>query len=176
MADEIELKFLDIDKDAMIKKIEALGAEKKYDEVLEGYKIIGGDCTLNDSTKDELRVRKIGDKIFLTFKGPRQDSNMTIREELEVEVSDMETTKKIMERLGFATVKLATKRRIHYELGETHFEIELFDFIPPYLEIETHTTEAMEKACKQLTLDIREGKIGMISEIYPDLFKKVADL
>ncbi|MEJ7608858.1 MAG: class IV adenylate cyclase [Bryobacteraceae bacterium] len=62
-----------------------------------------------------LRVRATGDGGgLLTFKGKAEDSRHKVREELEITTSDAETTKRILEHLGFSP-------RFRYEKYRTEF-------------------------------------------------------
>ncbi len=83
-----------------------------------------------------LRLRQ-ADRAWLTFKAPPSapDSEFKIRRELEVQVSDFTTTRKILEELGFATVRVYEKWRETFKLGGTHF---CMDDLPygEFLEIE----------------------------------------
>jgi len=83
-----------------------------------------------------LRLRQ-AERAWLTFKAPpfAPDSKFKIRRELEVQVSDFTTTRKIMEALGFATVRVYEKWRETFTLGDTHF---CMDELPygDFLEIE----------------------------------------
>jgi predicted adenylyl cyclase CyaB len=169
MAKEVELKFMDIDKDEMIKKILALGAIKKYETTLENVGFDGPGFSRNSSQENYLRIRKINDDAFLTFKGPAENSHLKIREEHEVKVSDYEETVKIFEAMGLTAFRF-TKNRTHFELDDIHFEIDEWGFIDPFLEIEA-PEEQMEGVCQRLGLDIKEGRNQIITEIYPEKFK-----
>jgi len=169
MAAEIELKFLEIDPVEMERKIVALGARKVYDHTLRSAGFDGNGVSPRDSSKNYLRVRQIGEQTYLTFKGPLTDPAIAVRDELEVEVNDFAQTVKILERLGYNS-RISEKRRIHYELGKIHFELEFYGNIPPYLEIEATTKEDLLQACAKLGLDPAQGKNLLIVELYPDKF------
>lgn len=71
-------------------------ARAKEDNLLMDYS--GGDLTESGSA---LRLRKYGQKRILTFKGPRiEDERLKIREEIETEIGDFQSMKKILERMG----------------------------------------------------------------------------
>ena len=169
MALEIELKFLDINQTEIIRKLQELGAQQKYQTTLHNATFESAMVSPRDSSKQFLRVRKIDDTVFLTYKAPAQDSSLTIREEIEMTVDHFENTIKIFETLGFRAIRY-TKKRTHFELGKIHFEIDEWGFIPPFLEIETHSKEDMVHICQRLGLTINEGRKGMITEIYPEKF------
>ncbi len=83
-----------------------------------------------------LRLRQ-ADRAWLTFKSPPSapDSEFKIQRELEVQISDFTTTRKILEALGFTTVRVYEKWRETFKLEDTHF---CMDELPygEFLEIE----------------------------------------
>lgn len=69
------------------------------------------DRTLEESQR-VLRLRRIGDRQLLTLKGPaRFEDKIKHREELEIEVSDIDTLMAIFHRLGYAPVLRYEKDR-----------------------------------------------------------------
>lgn len=175
MTDEIELKFIEIDKDFIFAKIEKTGAIKKYDKIFKATAFNGLDFSTKDSNKKYLRVRDEGDVVCLTYKSPAKDDKLHIREEIEVEVKEFQKTIEILSKVGLEAGPIITKRRIHYEIetfenmGKVSFEIEEYSKIPIFLEIEVSNIEQMSKICKLLGLNISKGRREMITEIYPEL-------
>jgi len=167
---EVELKFLDINVAEISRKIEALGAVKKYEQDLESYYFVADGFSGKSSHKKGLRVRKIGNRFFITYKDPAKKSDMSVREELEIEVDSFEKAVKLLEKLGFRKGYLTKKHRVHYELGDIAFELDTYDGIPTFLEIETNNEPAMKEVCQKLDLDITDGSKGMIEEIFPEKF------
>ncbi len=168
---EIELKFLDIDKEEMAARLIALGAKKEFDSVAESIIFKGEGFDPGDQSKKYLRLRKVNSKCFLTYKGPREDHHMKIREEIEAEVGDFEEVRKILAKIGFKERSCYDKKRAHFSLGKVHFEIDEYEGIPPFLEIETDSVEMMEKICRDLGLDMKKGTNQVITEAYPGIFK-----
>lgn len=169
---EIELKFLNIDVEEIKKKLEQIGAEISYDALTETYPFLAEGFNGWDSNKKLLRIRKINDDVIITYKGPAQKSNMSSREEIEIKVDNYEAGILLLEKIGFRKGKIFRKHRIHYKLGDIHFELDSVENVPTYLEIETQTEEAMVDICKKLGLDISIGKKGTIVEILSNLPNK----
>ncbi len=168
--EEIELKFLDIGVNEIKEKLEKLGAELIYDSYTESFPFLAEGFHSSDSSKKYLRIRKINEDVKITYKDPAKKSEMTNREEIEISVDNYEEAIKLMEKLGFKKGKIFKKHRIHYELGDIHFELDRLENIPTYLEIETQTEDAMKDICKRLDLNILNGKKGTIVEILPEKF------
>ena len=117
-----------------------------------------------------LRIRRVNDDVQMTYKDPAKESDMTTREEIEIKVDNYEQAIKLIEKLGFEKGKVFRKHRIHYGLGDVHFELDTLENISTYLEIETQTESAMKEICVRLGLDISNGKKGTIVEILPEMF------
>lgn len=172
MADEVELKFLNIDIVTIEAKLKKLGAKKKFDtnmrNIMFFHKKI--DVDSNDSSKLFLRLREIDGVSYLTFKGPNKHATMHVRDEYETKIDDIETTLRIFKELGFSFKEFAKVRR-HYELGKWHFEIDTWKGLPTFLEVEAATPNELIKACDAVGLDYKKGDKRVASEIWPDYFK-----
>lgn len=169
--EEIELKFLNINIENIKQKLKELGAKLKYNTQIESYPFLTEGFHGSDSSKNFLRIRKSNDEVWITYKGPAKKSSMTIREEIEVKVDNYDNAIKLIEKLGFKRGKVFRKHRLHYELGDIHFELDTVENIPTYLEIETTNEEDMKIICAKLGLDITKGRKGTIVEILPEKFK-----
>lgn len=170
--DEVELKFLNINKQTIEDKLESIGAKKIYAHELrsvafthEGYSARGA----ND--KNFLRVRQIGTRVYLTHKGPSRSEEFKDRPETEITTyNTLQEAKNFLVALGFTPAQETNKHRTHYERGNTHFEIDEHQGLPPYLEIETPTQQEMKSVCKELGLDYTQGRAETITYIYPEHF------
>lgn len=80
-------------------------------------------------TGEAFRIRRIGDSNFLTFKGPKLDSKVKMREEIEVPIPSGETGfqdhLKVFLALGYKFVAKVSKRRRTYTLNYEGFDIAL---------------------------------------------------
>ena len=158
---ETEVKILEVNRAELEEKLKSLGAKKVFEGELS--------ATLFDNKKKEisssdglLRLRDEGGKFFLTHKGVVPSAKTKIRDETEIEVSDIEKTKKILKVLGFEEIGRMKKKRISYKLGDLKFEFdkytEEYDFIPEFLEIESESEEEIKKILKKLGLSIEDTK------------------
>lgn len=142
--DEIEVKILEIDVPSVVEKLNSLGAQKTFDGNVEAIFYDNG--TLHPEKK-LLRLRKMGEKTFLTYKQKISQKEVKIYDEEEVEVSDFEISKNIFEKLGYHIKKHILKHRASYEIDHVKFEIDNFDgaysFFPPFMEIEADSKETI---------------------------------
>jgi adenylate cyclase class 2 len=138
---EVEVKILEINQEDVEKKLKEIGARKIFEGEINALSFDFEDRTL-ENAGDLLRLRSEGEKAVLTLKKFVEHDSVKIRKEYEVEVSDINEMKALLENLGFkARGKGAKKYRIAYAYKDVHFVIdrymEEFDFIPVFLEIET---------------------------------------
>src|SRR5206468_3690427 len=66
------------------------------------------------TTDQLLRLRRMGDRATVTYKGPGRRERHKSREEIEFDVSDPENFEKMLERLGYSL-------RFRYEKYRTKF-------------------------------------------------------
>ena len=177
MAEEIELKFLNIDPIATKKQLESIGAKLIYDKEITSISFRGKHADPNSSKGNLLRLRQIGNTTTLTLKGPeRIENNISIRDEHETSVDNINKTIGILEHLNYKKAYESKKHRQHFTLKDNNnneiasFEIDDWKFIPVFLEIEAKSIKIMQQVTKQLNLKIEDGKTGMICEIYKDEF------
>ena len=120
-------------------KLEKIGATKSKKEFQED--IYFNSPVVDFAKTDEaLRIRttKKNDEthIFITYKGPKIDSQSKTRKEIEMEIEDSEKCADIFEEIGFKKVRAVRKNRQYYKYE--NFEISLDDIegLDPYMEIE----------------------------------------
>lgn len=101
-----------------------------------------------------LRLRKEGEKTFLTFKKKAKTGKVKSAKELETEISDFENMKEIMNSIGLKQRTPLRKTRISYKLGDLKFEFDKYhddlEHVPEFLEIESNSEEKVIGAAKKL--------------------------
>jgi predicted adenylyl cyclase CyaB len=152
---EIEAKVLEIDRESIIAKLQSLGASFDFED--EFFAIYFDDASGGLARQQQvLRIRKEGKDIRLTFKAPHADTQAGIRtrEELELPIGDFEMMRVILQRLGYEEYLKMRKIRTQYSLDGTHIVIDThideLAYIPPYLEIESPSHEALFQTAELL--------------------------
>ncbi|HIU52321.1 MAG TPA: CYTH domain-containing protein [Candidatus Merdicola faecigallinarum] len=162
---EYEVRVLEIDQEKLKEKLEKLGAIKQGDYNQKRY-------TYNFTPIQRgkwVRLRTDGTKTTLAIKDI-QSKEIDGTKELEVEVSDFETTNEILNDLGYQVNNYQENKRITYELNGVEIDIDHWPLIPPYVEIEGNSEEEVLDTLKDLGLD--NGKVttldpmGVYKEIY----------
>ncbi|HIP72447.1 MAG TPA: CYTH domain-containing protein [Anaerolineae bacterium] len=166
---EVEVKFYAPDLTAVHNRLLALGAKITKPRVYE--RNVRFDTT--DETLQQkwaiLRLRQ-DTAVRLTYKGMPQHAGqgeVRVREELELEVSDLETMTLILERLGYFPVQVYEKYRETFVLGGVEIVLDEMPF-GNFVELEG-TEAAIKETAVQLKLDWR-GRIlttylGLMAEL-----------
>lgn len=146
---EVEVKVIEIDKHKVIKQLELLGAQKIGEG--EQHTIIFDypDNSL-ENQKAFLRLRKKHGKVFITFKKHLSSKTARTSDEIEVEVENFDQTALLFNALGFKVMGNFKSKRTTYNLGKTIFEIDEYEGIPTYMEIESEDEETINKFIKKL--------------------------
>lgn len=98
---ETEVKIRVKDINSVKEKISHLGAKREKERFFEENILYDFPSQDLYKKRHALRVRKIGKKAFLTFKGtPQKSRKFKIREEYETEVKNQKQLRKILKSLG----------------------------------------------------------------------------
>jgi adenylate cyclase class 2 len=162
---EVEVKF-HVDLDKTRRAIESIGATFIREELQE-------DVYFSIPLPELLRVRRVPNlgKAFLTYKFIEDPGRNEEFDELEVEVSDFETTVEILHRLGYREDIVVRKRRLVYKLGEVTFELSEVEGLGDFLDIEVISNDV--EYAKRRIWEIAE-KLGLTREdVEPRLYQEL---
>lgn len=163
---EIESKFLEVDVQAIRKKLLQLGAQKTFDGIINSTNFDFSDLRLKKAGK-LIRLRTRGDIVELTYKHSLPSPIAKESEEWEIQCNNYDAIVHILQAVGledrknFLSEDSPENRRKHresYSVGKTHFELDTFDGIPTFLEIEAESIEAINEWAEKLALSPEEGK------------------
>ncbi len=116
---EREIKFYISNPEMFLEKIKSTDGILTYPRVAEWNLRFDTPKKTLSNAGQALRLRK-DERIRLTYKGPADLSQqITSRTELEVEVSDFDTTRRIMEALGYEVMMIYEKYRTTWDLDGT---------------------------------------------------------
>ncbi|HEY6072068.1 MAG TPA: class IV adenylate cyclase [Anaerolineales bacterium] len=167
---EIEAKFFVKNLDRLEKRLLKMGAfliQPRVLEVNQRYDRPDGSMRSNGQV---LRLRQ-DRKVYLTYKGRgKSEAGIVSREELEVAVSDMETSAKILEALGYMPSAFYEKYRRVYDLENCHI---MLDELPygDFIEIEGASLEDVKKTAALLRLDMLRAVERSYLGVYNDYCK-----
>ena len=145
---ELEVKILEVNRIKIGETLAGLGAKKVFDGDIETSFFDFKDSTIIKA-KNVLRLRKEQNKTELTYKKVHVTQKAKVAEEYSVEVSNLETMKKILENLGLSIIESMQKHRVSYTLDHVRFDIDRYfggyGYIPELLEIEAENIDLIHK-------------------------------
>lgn len=148
---EIECRFLEIDKDVLTKKLIELGAEDEGETMLEETIIYDSELKWRDGHRF-VRLRKTGGKSVVTYK-EHQEWTVDGMFEIEFSISDYKKAELLFEKIGLVPFRHQQKKRHTFKLGNVTVDIDTWPKIPPYVELEGESEEALKNAAQKLGLD-----------------------
>jgi len=158
---EVEIKFPVEDLAALEDRLEARGAEFKGRQ-RESDHYHNAPHRDFAKTDEALRVRETGDSNYITYKGPRRDSDTKTREEIEVPLatghSVASNMAKLLEIIGFRHVAVIEKWRSQYRLEWQGFEVVIaldrVQDVGDYVELEIMAPEDHYEASRAAVVDL----------------------
>jgi pantoate--beta-alanine ligase len=124
---EIEQKYANADFPALERALRQRGAAAPASVVEEADHYHNAPDRDFARTGEAFRLRRVGEKNFLTFKGPRQKAEVRIRTELEIPLPEGDAAAaqhlELLRQLGYRPVAVVKKRRASYALKENGLDV-----------------------------------------------------
>jgi adenylate cyclase class 2 len=171
MAHEIETKVLDIDAEAVKKKLLSLGAQKTKDTRL----VVDWYWRKGDTEGNEpwfLRIRSNSEGTHeVTWKAKSEVLGITRKhKEINFVIAEPKKLADLFEELGLEKYAHQEKDRVSFSLKEWSFDIDTYPNMPPYLEIEGTSEAQVKEAVALLGLEDKptwaRGERILIQEMY----------
>lgn len=168
MSIEREGKILEVDKDLVIKRIlELWGLKLSSGEIVWEY---------YQHWETKLRVRQEDRGIVLCLKRDnKEQSNMKIKDEIEVIVDSKENLLEILFELGVKETRKVKKIRTSFSLDNTRVEIDEYEvslWIPTLLEIEGDTDQEIISVAEKLGFTVDQITSYSFSDLEKIYWKK----
>jgi len=123
---EIEQKFRVADPQAVIARLSALGARSGEQHVESDHYLNAPDRDFAQ-TGEAFRLRRIGERNFITFKGRKEPGAVKIREEIELPLPSGDAMAqqylRLFEQLGYRFVAIVRKQRHEWSLLADGFDL-----------------------------------------------------
>jgi len=168
---EIEAKFININKSAIIQKLENLGAKKVFDERLLRRCVYNLPIHKNNAWA---RVRDEVDKVTMTYKRVISQSLDGV-EEVELIINDFQTGRTFLKSIGLKEKAYQETKRICYTINNVEFDIDTWPALQPILEIEAKTEKDVKKYAKLLELDWNNAMFGSTDFVYEKIYNVSTD-
>jgi adenylate cyclase class 2 len=168
---EFEAKFYPVNKDEYRKKLLSLGAVLKHPE-RKMVRIVADDRANPGFDKSGyIRIRDEGNLIRLSLKQTANEGgNLTDQKEIDVEVSDFEKTKAILEASGIIFNRRQETFREEWTYKNSEITIDTWPGLSTYSEIESPTEEEVKEIASELGFDWNKKIITAAAEVYAKVY------
>lgn len=139
MCFEIEAKLKVDSLQEVESKLRQLGAEFLGERAQKDYHFDDDDGTLASTDRClRLRQQKSGEseQFFLTFKGPKEQSNFKKRQEIEIRIEDADSMRKLLTALGYEVALSVEKKRRLWKFGGCEVALDELPLLGNFVEIE----------------------------------------
>ncbi len=160
MNNEIEAKFLDINKEEMRSKLQAAGAKMSYPETLMRRKVFF------TGPHSYARVRDEGNRIVMTYKNFEDASSIMGVKEVNIIVENYEDAVNFLLGCGLEIKADQETYRELWLLDGCEVTIDTWPWIPTYIEIEGHSEEDVWAVAEKLGFDKKEALFGAVDDVY----------
>ncbi len=157
---EKEIKILEIPVDEVVKKLEDLWAKKTFEWFIHDvYYDFPTDTPKNkmEANGRMFRLRKKWEEHIYTIKNKRKKIKkqewVIGKDEHETSITNIDSFSNVLEKYGMKKTREKKKHRISYTLGDMEFDIDNYEWIPDFLEIEWPSWEEIQKWVKKLGLE-----------------------
>lgn len=167
---EIEVKFLEIDKEALIKKLRELGAKDLGEDNLKEAIFYDKEGKWQYDEVKFVRIRQTSKGIFVTFKH-KEVHGVTGTKEIEFTANDFQKVKDFLLEVGLVFFREQEKKRHKFLLDEVTVDIDSWPGIPTYVEIEGPSEEAIKEAAVKLDFDWTKAEFGLAHDVIEGKYK-----
>lgn len=167
---EMEVKFFLNDAPGFEQRLRSIGANLVQPRTFEtNLRFDTPDLSLTKAHQ-VLRLRQ-DQSAFLTYKGPSEwGKSVAIRQEIEIEVNDFDSTRLLLEALGYHINVRYEKWRTKYQLDNLELDLDEMPF-GRFVEIEGDDAKRIEHMAKLLALSWPDR----VNDSYLKLFEHVKE-
>lgn len=167
---EMEVKFFLNDAPAFEQRLRSIGANLIQPRTFETNLRFDTPNLSLTKAHQVLRLRQ-DQGSFLTYKGPSEwGKSVAIRQEIEIEVNDFDSTRLLLEALGYHINVRYEKWRTKYQLDNLELDLDEMPF-GRFVEIEGDDAKRIERMAKLLALSWPDR----VNDSYLKLFEHVKE-
>lgn len=165
MSIEYEVRVLEVNEKELIEKLEKLGAKHIGNFNQKRYVF----DTIPTVESKWIRLRTNGKNSTLTYKSAEK-ATIDGTQEIEVEVSDFEKTRELLEACGIKHRGYQENRRNQYILDDVEIDIDSWPLIPTYVEIEGKDEKSVMSMVDKLELDKTKLTALDVMSVYDQIY------
>ena len=164
MKNEIEAQFLDIDKNAIRKKLRAIGATLIKPEVLMRRVVF------YTGEHSFARVRDEGNKIVMTYKNVSDDHSILGTKEVNIEVDNYDDAILFMQGCGLKIKAHQETKREIWTYDNVEICIDTWPWLPTFMEIEGPSEKSVWDTAQKLGFTKADAKYGSVDTTYQSYY------
>lgn len=168
---EIECRFLNIDPEALKKKLLEFGAKDEGERLQESTIVYDPEFRWRDSGNKLVRIRRENDRTTLCYKEHLADSPDSHNYELEFEVEDYEKIQTFFEKIGLIAYRHQEKKRHTFTLEGVTIDIDTWPRIPTYVEIEGVSEDDIKNMAERLGFNWLEAVFHSPRWVIENIYK-----
>lgn len=151
MKQEIEARFLEVNKDAMVNEILSLGATDKGEYLLSEVIFYDKENKWPDEGRF-VRIRSCDGKTRLTYKHNKAQTIDSARE-IEFDVPDAQLAEQFLEAIGLMPFRHQEKKRHTFLLDGATIDFDTWPKVPTYVEIEGISEANIKSVAEKIGLN-----------------------
>jgi adenylate cyclase class 2 len=160
---EVEQKFPVSNRESLLEALAALGCQWET-PVLQADLYFAHPARNFKETDEALRLRRSGEEVVITYKGPKLDATTKTRREIELPIMGgihgYNQYRELLEVLGFSPVQEVRKTRlpgvVAWQGHDVHVALDEVEGLGPYVELEIMASPEQLKAAKGLLMSLSE--------------------
>ena len=178
---EKEIKILEINEKELYANLEKLGAKRTFEGIIHDvyYDFPDGDKLKMEANNRIFRIRTKWEEHIYTIKRKRKEmwkeEGATIKDEHETKISNVESFAKVLEKYGMTKTREKKKHRVSYALAGAEFDIDNYEEIPAFLEIEETSRENINFWIRKLNLENHDILLWGSRKIFKHYWVKYLD-
>ena len=155
---EKEIKILEIHTQEVIDALVWLWARKTFEWIVHDiyYDFPDDDSHKMEANNRIFRLRKKGEDHIYTIKRKRKKikkkEEVIAKDEHETPITNIESFSKVLEKYGMKKTREKKKHRVSYGIDGMEFDIDSYEGIPDFLEIEWPDGKTIQKWVEKLWL------------------------
>ena len=157
MHTEIEAKLKVDTGEEVERKLGEVGAEFVEEQLQTDTYFDDADGSLKSGDR-ALRVRRQRsgktEKTFLTYKGPKQKDDFKKRQEIEIEIGNVDSAQELISALGYEKVLVLEKKRRVWHLDDCIVSLDELPLLGGFVEIEGHGGKSIAGVQEKLGLSV----------------------
>jgi adenylate cyclase class 2 len=158
---EVEQKFRARHSPTLLTRLERLGAVFE-EPIMQVDRYFAHPARDFARTDEALRIRRVGERNFVTYKGPKLDATTKTRRELELPLTAgtqaAEEFVELLEALGFSSVREVRKTRraahVLWQRGDVEVALDDVDRLGQFVELEIVTNSENPTAARELVASL----------------------